>query len=91
MQNKDKDNESNYELPNENEGNITESASSQSSSDTEESNHNLLENAQETNQENESGVTDNRTPIFIPDETPIQIQRSGPVKNVQIKRRCKKK
>ena len=90
-QNKDKDNESIYELPIEYEGMATESASAQSSSDTEEITPNLLENAQETNQENESEVTDNRTPIFIPDETPIQIQRSGPVKNVQIKRRCKKR
>ena len=95
LQNKDKDNESIYELPIENEGIATESASSQSSSYTEESNPNLLENgknnSQETNQENESEVTDNRAPIFIPDETPMQIQRSGAVKSVQIKRRCKKR
>ena len=90
-QNKDKDNESIYELPIEHEGMATESASAQSSSDTEESNPNLLENAQETNQENEIEVTDSRTPIFIPDETPIQIQRSGPVKNVQIKGHRKKR
>ena len=79
LQNNEQDNESIYELTNENEGNITKSTSSETS------------NSQENNQDNEIEVTDNRTPIFIPDEAPIPIQRTGPVKNLQTKRRCKKR
>ena len=55
---------------------VTESASSQSSNDTEENNPNLLKygknNSQETNQGNESEVIDNRTPVFIPDQNPYR-------------------
>ena len=95
MQNKDQYNESIYELPNEKEGNCTNSTSSETSSDTEESNHNLHEeeenNLQEKNQENEIEVTDNRTPMFIPDEATVQTQRAGPVKNLQTTRRCRKR
>ena len=95
MKNKDQDIESIYELSHGNEGNVTEPTSSETNSYTEESNPNLHEdrekNSQENNQVNEIEVTDNRTPIFIPDEASIRIKRSGPVKNLETKRRDKKR
>ena len=48
-------------------------------------------NPHELSPQNDIEVMDNRIPTFIPDETPIQIQRTGPEKKFQTKRRYKKR
>ena len=82
---------------------LSRPSTSQNTSSVEDNNSNAREsnlrnlfdyrenNPHEISPQNDIEVMDNRIPTFIPDETPIQIQRTGPEKKFQTKRRYKKR